>query len=144
MSYGLEICSIFQWNRSFVKYSLATEDNSICTYVFVFSSTEKALPLPAPLPLADTAVTLPLAHLRAHVLQNTLYINEYTPHPPAAMSDGQRKVQFWAFFKVPIRLYGDSRTLNNFTTSLHLQKAIKLCCTVTKKLAKYFAAYYTA
>jgi hypothetical protein len=39
----------------------------------VFSSTDEAVPLPEPLPLADTVVTLPVAHLRARVLPNNLY-----------------------------------------------------------------------
>jgi hypothetical protein len=47
---------------------------SIYNSVFVFSSTEKALPLLTPLPLADTVVTLPLAHLRIHVLPKNLCI----------------------------------------------------------------------
>jgi hypothetical protein len=57
MNYGLEMCSNFQWN---VKCSPATGGNSICTNVFMFSSTEKALPLRTPLPLLPN----PLSHLR--------------------------------------------------------------------------------
>jgi hypothetical protein len=37
---------------------------------FSFNSTEKVLPLHGPLPLADTLVALPLAHVRAHALPN--------------------------------------------------------------------------
>jgi hypothetical protein len=37
-------------------------------HVILCSGKEEALPLRAPLPLADTAVSLPLAHLRAHIL----------------------------------------------------------------------------
>jgi hypothetical protein len=32
-----------------------------------------------------------------------------------------RQVQFCTLLQVPIRLYGDSRNLNSFTASLHLQ-----------------------
>jgi hypothetical protein len=39
----------------------------------VFSSREKALPLRAPLPLADRVATLPPVHLTAHVLPNEIY-----------------------------------------------------------------------
>jgi hypothetical protein len=68
MIYGLEMCSSFAAVQT-------TGGNSICrpTYVFVFSTTEKAFPLRAPLPIADTVVGvvgLPLAHLSAHVLPN--------------------------------------------------------------------------
>jgi hypothetical protein len=56
MSYGLEMCSSFA-------AAPAAGGSSISTYVFVLISIEKALPLLAPLPLADSVVTLPLAHL---------------------------------------------------------------------------------
>jgi hypothetical protein len=45
--------------------------DSVFTYVFVFSSTEKALPPCEPLPLTDTALTLPFQHQTAQVLPNT-------------------------------------------------------------------------
>jgi hypothetical protein len=65
MIYGLELCSSFAVLPT-------TGGNSVCwpIYVFVFST---ALPLRAPLPTADTVVTvvtLPHAHLRAHGLPN--------------------------------------------------------------------------
>jgi hypothetical protein len=41
-------------------------------------------------------------------------------------------VQFCALLQVPIRLHGDSRNLNRFTATLHLQKCVKCPCTVTK------------
>jgi hypothetical protein len=59
MSYGLQTC-----NSSIV--APARRVNSICIYVFVFSS----LPLGTPLPRADTDLMLPLVHLRAHILLN--------------------------------------------------------------------------
>jgi hypothetical protein len=72
MSYGFEMCNSFQWNRNFVKRSPATGGNSACPHIFVSGSIEKAFPLRAPLLPADTVVTLPLAHLRPHVLPNSL------------------------------------------------------------------------
>jgi hypothetical protein len=58
MSYDLDMCS----SSAVIP---ATGGNSVCTYVFVFSSTEKYLPLRAPLPLGDTAAALPHAHFIA-------------------------------------------------------------------------------
>jgi hypothetical protein len=40
---------------------------------------------------------------------------------PFFSSVGHPEVQFCIPFQVPIRLYGDSRNLNSFTASLHLQ-----------------------
>jgi hypothetical protein len=34
---------------------------------------------------------------------------------------GKRKIQFYTLLQVPVRLYGDSRNLNSFTTTLNLQ-----------------------
>jgi hypothetical protein len=51
----------------------ATGGNSICIHVFIFSSTEKAVPLHVPLPLADT-VALPLScilELTSYQVYNT-------------------------------------------------------------------------
>jgi hypothetical protein len=62
MSYGREMCSSFQRHRRLVKYSAANGDNSIGIYVFC-STTEKALPLRAQLPLADTTVPPPLPRI---------------------------------------------------------------------------------
>jgi hypothetical protein len=35
-------------------------------------------------------------------------------------SVNQRKLQLCALFQLPLKLYGDSRNLNSFITSLHL------------------------
>jgi hypothetical protein len=47
-------------------------------------------------------------------------------------------VQFCALLQIPIRLYGDSKNLKNFTTSPHLQRAITCSRTVTRKYGKCF------
>jgi hypothetical protein len=58
---------------SSVKCSPATRGNSICIYVFLLGSREKVLSLRARLPLTDSAVILPPAHLTAHVLLTVIY-----------------------------------------------------------------------
>jgi hypothetical protein len=49
-----------------MKCSPAIGGKSTCTYVFVFSSIQKTLPLPALVTLGYSDFTLPLAHLTAH------------------------------------------------------------------------------
>jgi hypothetical protein len=51
-----------------------------------------------------------------------------------------RKVQFCTLLQVPTRLYGDSRNLNSYTASLHLQFAVEFSNTVTKRFERSFAA----
>jgi hypothetical protein len=45
-------------------YGIGSVGHKLCPWDAVFSSTEEALPLRAPLPLPHPAVTLPLAHLK--------------------------------------------------------------------------------